>query len=91
MILEDEHDNWQLLISTLPMARTPMDKKSGKAMTKYAKELRRNITIAVAPWIEKRRVEKLRKRLSKPPVSKVYDDTGKEVDISDPNWWKKEV
>jgi len=91
MIMEDEYRFWNLLVSVTPLARTPMDKKFGKELTKYAKQLRKNIGIVIAPWIEERRIEAIRERLSKPPDSKVYDEHGNEVDLNDPDWWKKEV
>jgi len=90
-IMEDEDRYWQLMISSLPLARTPMDKKSSKSMGKYAKELQKSISRMLAPWIEQRRIEAIRIRLSKPPQSITYDEHGNVVDLNDPDWWKKEV
>ena len=60
MIMEDEDLFWQTMIAVVPLARTPMDKKFGKSLTRYTKELRRNITKMLAPWIEQRRIQAIR-------------------------------
>lgn len=91
MIMEDQDLFWQLSIGIAPISRTPMDKKFGKELTKYTKSLRKNVSRMLIPWVEQRRIEAIRQRLSRPPESKVYDEHGKEFDIEDPDWWKKEV
>jgi hypothetical protein len=91
MIMEDEDRYWQFMVSVMPLARTPMDKKFGKSLTRYAKDLRRSISKALVPWVEEKRIQAIRDRLSRPPESKVYDESGREFDINDPDWWKKEV
>jgi hypothetical protein len=89
MIMEDEDRYWQLLLSVTPMARTPMDKKSGKALTKAMSTLRKEISKFLAPWIEQERIANIRARLAQPPKSEVYDEDGNPVDLNDPDWWKK--
>lgn len=91
MIMEDENYSWQILLTAIPLGRTPMDKKFGKELGRYSKRLSKNIEQALVPWLEARRVEAIRKRLAKPPESKTYDEHGNEVDLNDPDWWKKEV
>ena len=91
MIMEDRDQHWQLFISSMPLARTPMDKKFGKSLDKYTKELRKRVSRMLVPWVEERRIERIKERLSKPPQSVVYDESGNVVDLNDPDWWRKEV
>ena len=91
LIMEDQNMYWQMMVAALPMARTPSDKKYAKSIQRYAKDLRRSIERTFAPWIEHKRIKALRERLARPPESAVYDERGNKVDLSDPNWWKKEV
>lgn len=90
MIMEDEVQSWHFLLSMIPMARTPQDKKSSKSIIKAIKEISKSIRNSLAPWIEKRRIEALRKRLKQPPKGVVYNEDGTVVDLSDPNLWKME-
>jgi len=90
-IMEDENTFWQLLTSVAPIARSPMSKKAGKELLRYTKTIRKEIAKALAPWLEERRIQAVRERLAKPPESKVYDEHGKEIDLNDPDWWKREV
>jgi hypothetical protein len=90
MIMEDEDRHWQLLLSIAPMARTPMEKKAGKALAKAAKTLRKEISRFLVPWVEQERIARIRERLSRPPKSEVYDENGNLVDLNDPDWWKKQ-
>lgn len=89
LIMEDEDRYWQLMISALPSARSPQDKKGSKALLKYMNDLRKGITEYLTPWVRARKVEEIRERLKKPPKGVVYDEAGKEVDLNDPDWWKK--
>lgn len=88
-IMEDKAVYWQTLMSVMPLARTPSDKKFSKSLQKYTKDLRASIEKMYAPWIEKRRIAAIKKRLAEPPKGIVLDETGKQVDLSDPEWWKK--
>lgn len=91
MIMEDRNTYWQMMVAVLPIARTPMDKKFGKSLQRYAKDLRKAIEKTFAPWIEQRRIQKIKERLAKPPKGVVYDEKGNVIDISDPDWWKKQL
>ena len=88
-IMEDQVVYWNTLMSVVPLARTPSDKKFAKSLQKYAKDLRKSIEKMLAPWIEKRRIDAIKKRLAKPPNGVVLDESGKEIDLNDPEWWKK--
>ena len=88
-IMEDKVIYWQTMMSVMPIARTPSDKKYGKALVKYSKDLRKSIEKMFAPWIEQRRIEAIKKRLASPPKGVVLDETGKQIDLNDPEWWKK--
>ena len=88
-IMEDRNVYWQTMMSMMPLARTPSDKKFANSLKRYTKELRKAIEKTFAPWIEQRRIAAIRKRLSEPPKSVQYDESGKVIDLNDPEWWKK--
>lgn len=88
-IMEDQNVHWQTMMSVMPLARTPQDKKSGKSIVRYSKELRKALEKTFAPWIEQRRIAAIKKRLSEPPKSITLDESGNEIDFDDPDWWKK--
>ena len=89
MIMEDEEKNWQLLLAIIPAARTPMDKKSGKALQKWSGKIRREISRFLTPWVEHERIQMIRERMKKPPEGVVYNEDGSVADLNDPDWWKK--
>lgn len=91
LIMEDENTYWQTMIATMPLARTPMDKKFSKSLQTYSKSLRKSIEKVYAPWIEAKRIEAIKERLSKPPKGVVVDESGNVIDVNDPEWWKKIV
>ena len=88
-IMEDRNVYWQTMMSMMPLARTPSDKKFANSLKRYTKELRSAIEKTFAPWIEQRRIAAIRKRLSEPPKSVQYDESGNVIDLNDPDWWKK--
>jgi len=88
-IMEDKVTHWQTLMAVMPLARTPSDKKFSKSLIKYTKDLRKSIELTFAPWMEQKRIEAIKKRLAKPPEGVMVDETGKKIDLSDPEWWKK--
>lgn len=49
-IVEDKRSNYLAFLQMFPIARTPMDNKSGKAMQKYYKDVAKNFD-AMTPWI----------------------------------------
>ena len=67
-----------------------MDKKSGKSLMRAMKELGRGIQNMLAPWIENRRIEQLKKRMAEKPKGVVYNEDGTVADLNDPNLWKME-
>jgi len=90
-IMEDRNTYWQMMTAVLPVARTPMDKKGGKALQRYTKQLRLALEKSFAPWINQRRIAKIKARLAKPPKGVVYDENGNVINTNDPDWWKKLV
>lgn len=62
---EDKADYYKVLMSIAPLARTPMDKKMGKGLEKYARDLERQID-SLTPWRNK--FSSLRSRLLKQGV-----------------------
>ena len=60
MRLAIEHDanekRW--LISVLPVARTPQDKKSSRSLSRYAKRLHQAVD-DLTPWVGKRKRSRL--------------------------------
>lgn len=63
-IQEDKAEYYRITMSLMPLARTPMDRRSGSNLQKYAKQLSKSID-SIAPWVnkEKRRRENLRNKL----------------------------
>jgi hypothetical protein len=53
LIKEDQADHYSILMSLLPLARTPMDKKSGDAMKKYSSNVIKMLD-GLTPWRSKR-------------------------------------
>lgn len=43
-----------MLAAIAPLARTPMDEKSGRAMSKYAKEIEKTLNSSI-PWLKSAR------------------------------------
>jgi hypothetical protein len=61
---EAELQDWNILSSIIPLARTPMSKEGGRAMEKASKKLSKMLMEALTPWInahEERRKEYMRK------------------------------
>jgi len=81
-ILEDEDRHWQLLMSVVPLARTPQSKRGGADLQKYSKKLRSDISDYLTPWVRKQKEERIRKRLKEEPRSRVLDENGKEIDVT---------
>lgn len=48
-IQEDKVERYRYLLQVIPLARTPMDGKGGRAMQHYAKQIERNLDKMV-PW-----------------------------------------
>jgi hypothetical protein len=66
--MEQDVERTRWLIHALPLARTPMDKKGGRAMTQYSKRLLNALDEAL-PWKAKEKHDAIRKRLKEPPQS----------------------
>lgn len=49
MIVEDRVRDWRMMVAVAPLSRTPMDKGGASAMTKYAKNLDKQLANAL-PW-----------------------------------------
>lgn len=47
---ENELSDWRILKSVLPIARTPLSKKSGRAMSKHERELDKTLVASLCPW-----------------------------------------
>lgn len=47
---ESELDDWRVFKSILPIARTPLSKKSGRAMMKHEKQMDKILIQALTPW-----------------------------------------
>jgi hypothetical protein len=45
-------EQYRVLMTLLPLARTPMDKKGGQAMQSYARDIERMLSEAT-PWLKK--------------------------------------
>lgn len=48
-IQEDKRDHYLTLLSMMPVARSAMDEKGGRAINNYMKDLR-NAIFAMTPW-----------------------------------------
>jgi hypothetical protein len=51
-IQEEKYLDYQVWMMMLPIARTPQDKKGGKAMEQYAKQVGRALE-SLVPWLRK--------------------------------------
>lgn len=78
-IQEDKADQYMFWFNLMPLARTPMDKKAGSSMNRYAKSIERYIK-KIAPWVKDRgRVDRLRGR-AKPGEMVVVLGAGESAD-----------
>lgn len=59
-IREDKADHYKTMAALIPLGRTPMDKRGGKALTKYQRDIERSLN-ALTPWRNKHSA--LRERL----------------------------
>ncbi len=48
-IQEDRRDQYLMMMSMMPLARTPMDEKSGRWLSNYMRDLRRML-FEMTPW-----------------------------------------
>jgi hypothetical protein len=48
-IQEDRRDQYMMLMSMMPLARTPMDEKGGRWQSKYMRDLRKML-MDMTPW-----------------------------------------
>lgn len=56
------------MVSVAPLARTPMDKKGGRSLDSYSRQLMHALDEAL-PWIAEKKHQAIRDRLKKPPQS----------------------
>lgn len=47
---EDELGKWNILLNIVPIARTPLSKEVGKAMSKAEESIRSNLISVFTPW-----------------------------------------
>lgn len=50
LCMEGMRFDYAILTQVIPLARTPMDKKSGKAMEKFAKDVQKALSRILTPW-----------------------------------------
>ena len=86
MIQDDKNLEAQMLISIMPVARSPQTKKGGREMSRYIKDLRRGIERGLSPWVEQERIKAIKERMKKEPHSMMYDDSGNLIDLE--NGWE---
>jgi hypothetical protein len=79
MIREDKVEFYRVMMTLAPLSRTPMDKKSGESMGKYAKQLERSFD-AMVPWTEKSRAKSRQFRNVEPGKVTVILDAGDNPD-----------
>jgi hypothetical protein len=73
MIREDKRQDYEWLLMVAPLARTPQDKKGGRALDDYAKRVRR-VLDGITPWLSRTtRVASLRAKGEKGKIVVMLD------------------
>lgn len=60
LCMEGKYLDASILMQVVPLARTPMDKKGGRAMQKYYKDVNKSLRRSLIPW-EERRADAMRR------------------------------
>ena len=69
--MEWQVETLKVLVQIAPVARTPMDKKSGTSLQNYTRRLIKELDLLL-PWKAKEKHDAIKERLKKPPQEKMW-------------------